>query len=56
MQVKITLPDGSVKEYDKGVTPKQVADSIGKRLSADALAAKVNGKLWDLSRPINENV
>lgn len=54
-KIKITLPDGSVKEFDKGVTPFQVAESISSRLAADALVAKVNGKLWDINRGIDSD-
>jgi len=50
--VKITLPDGSVKEFPSGVTAMQVAESIGKRLASDAIVAEVNGMLIDLSTSI----
>ncbi len=46
--VRIILPDGSGKEFKVGVTPKEIAESIGRRLAADALAARVDGKLVDL--------
>jgi len=46
--ITITLPDGSKKEYKKGITAIEIAESIGKRLAKDALAAKVDGKLVDL--------
>jgi len=51
----LTLPDGSKKEFPKGATSLQVAESIGKRLASDALAAKVNGKAVDLNAPISED-
>jgi threonyl-tRNA synthetase len=51
-QVKITLPDGSQREYDTGATPAEIASSIGKRLAKDAIAAKVDGDWVDLDRPI----
>ncbi len=54
-KVKITLPDGSVTEFDKGITPLQIAESISKRLAEEALVAKVNGVLRDLNYPINED-
>ena len=54
-RVNITLPDGSVKEFDKGITPYQVADTISGRLASDALVAKVNDNLWDLHRPVNSD-
>ncbi|MCH5226276.1 MAG: threonine--tRNA ligase [Muribaculaceae bacterium] len=53
--IKITFPDGSIREYENGVTPLQVAESISPRFAADVLAAKVNGQEWDTSRPINED-
>ena len=53
--IKITLPDGKTKGFKKGITALEVAKSIGKRLAEDALAAKVNGKLVDLSAAINED-
>jgi threonyl-tRNA synthetase len=49
---QITLPDGSRKELEAGATPFAVAQSISKRLAEDAIAAKVNGALWDLHRPL----
>ncbi len=54
-KIKITLPDGSVREYPKGITAGEVAFGIGKRLGEDALIAKINGKLKDLFAPINED-
>jgi len=48
----ITLPDGSAREVEPGTTPYDVAAAIGKRLAKDALAAKVDGQWWDLSRPL----
>lgn len=54
-KVKITLPDGSVKEFDKGVSSHQVALSISEGLARNVLAAKVNGEVWDSSRPIEED-
>ena len=53
--IKITFPDGSVREYENGTTPFQVAESISPRFAADVLAAYVNGQEWDISRPINED-
>ncbi len=50
--INITFPDGSVKQYEAGVTPLQVAESISPRLAQDVLAASVNGEEWDISRPI----
>jgi len=53
--VKITLPDGTVKEYEKGVTGHEIALSISEGLARNVLAAKVNGEVWDSSRKINED-
>lgn len=50
--INIKFPDGSVRQYESGVTPLQVAESISPRFAADVLAAKVNGKEWDIARPI----
>ncbi|MBI4176154.1 MAG: TGS domain-containing protein, partial [Candidatus Aenigmarchaeota archaeon] len=54
-KITITLPDGSTKECNKGITGLEIAESIGKRLAGDALAIKVNGTLKDVSLPINEH-
>lgn len=51
--INITFPDGSVKQFEAGVTPFQIAESISPRFAADVLAAKVNGEDWDISRPVN---
>ena len=51
--IHVTLPDGSVKAFDQGVTPLQVAQSISQRLADDAVVSKVDGVLWDLSRPLD---
>ena len=53
--INITFPDGNVKQFEAGVTPFQVAESISPRFAADVLAAKVNYQEWDISRPINED-
>jgi len=50
--IKITFPDNSVREFNEGVTPLQVAESISPRLAAEIVAATVNGNQWDASRPI----
>src|SRR3989344_7587434 len=54
-KIKITLPDGSVKEYSKGITAGEIAFDIGKRLGNDAVAAKINGHLKDLGAKIDED-
>ena len=52
--IKITFPDGSIREYAKGTTAMQIAESISPRLAQEVLAASVNGKGEDLLLPINE--
>ena len=51
--VKVTFPDGSVREFAKGTTAFQVAESISPRLAADSLAAEVNGATVDMTRAID---
>ncbi len=51
--IKITLPDGSIREYQKGTTSLQVALSISEGLARNVLAAKINGEVWDATRPLN---
>lgn len=53
--IKITLPDGSVKEFEKGISSMDVAKSISEGLARKVLATKVNGEVWDSSRPINSD-
>ena len=53
--IKITFPDGSVREYESGVTGLQIAESISQRLAQDVLACGVNGETQELNRPINED-
>ena len=53
--IKITFPDGSVREFAKGTTAMQIAESISSRLAQEVLAASVNGEVWDLARPINDD-
>lgn len=55
MEIKITLPDGDVKSYEAGVTPRQIAEGIGPRLAQEALAARINGRMIDLDTPIRED-
>ena len=50
--INIKFPDGSVREYESGVTPLQVAESISSGLARQVLAASVNDMEWDISRPI----
>jgi threonyl-tRNA synthetase len=51
--IKITLPDGSVREVAAGTTSMDIAKSISEGLARNVLAAKVNDEIWDASRPIN---
>ena len=53
--IKITFPDGSVREYAEGVSGLQVAESISPRLAQEVLAVTVNGKQQDLTAPVNED-
>jgi threonyl-tRNA synthetase len=53
--IKITFPDQSVKEFESGVTPLEIAQSISSRLAQDVLAASVNEQEWDLTRAITED-
>ena len=53
--IKITFPDGSVREYNEGVTGLQIAESISSRLAQDVLACGVNGEIYDLGRPIMQD-
>ena len=53
--IKITFPDGSVREYEAGVTGFQIAESISSRLAQDVVACGVNGETVELNRPINQD-
>lgn len=53
--INITLPDGSVRQYEKGTTAMQVALSISEGLARNVLAAEVNGEVWDASRAIEQD-
>ena len=53
--IKITFPDGSVREYEKGVTGLQIAQSISPALAREVISCSVNGKTVELNRPINED-
>jgi len=53
--IKITFPDGNVKEFEAGVTTFEIAKSISPSLAKKTLAGKVNGKLIDATRAINED-
>ena len=51
--IKITFPDGSVREYEAGVTGRQIAEGISARLAQYVVACGVNGETVELNRPIN---
>ena len=53
--IKITFPDGSVREYEAGVTGLEIAQSISSRLAQDVVACGVNGETTELNRPIQED-
>jgi threonyl-tRNA synthetase len=53
--IQITLPDGSLREYEAGVSALDIAKSISEGLARKVLAAQVNGEVWDAFRPINNN-
>ena len=53
--INITFPDGSVRQFESGVTPLDVAKSISEGLARNVLAAKVDGKVMELYRPINDD-
>lgn len=50
--IKITFPDKNVREYPKGTSAHEIAKSISEGLARNVYAAKVNGEVWDSSRPI----
>ena len=50
--IKITFPDGNVREYQEGISSLEIAKSISEGLARKVLSAEVNGEVWDLSRPI----
>ena len=53
--IKITFPDGAVREYENGTTALQIAKSISEGLARKVLAATINGEVWDATRPINKD-
>jgi len=53
--IKVTLPDGSVREYNKGITALDVAKSISEGLARNVLSARINGTVIDATRPLNED-
>jgi threonyl-tRNA synthetase len=53
--IKITFPDGSAREYKKGINSLDIAEQISPRLAKEVYAATVNGEIWDLTRPIDKD-
>src|ERR1700743_9682 len=53
--INITLPDGSVRQYEKGTSSMRVAQSISEGLARNVLAAEVDGQVWDAGRPIEQD-
>jgi len=53
--INITLPDGSVRQFEQGTSSYQIALSISEGLARNVLAAEVNGQVWDASRPIEQD-
>jgi threonyl-tRNA synthetase len=53
--INIKFPDGQVRQYEKGITAMQVAESISQGLARNVLSAKVNGEVWDASRSIQDD-
>ena len=54
-KIKITFPDGNKKEFDSGITAYSIAESISGRLAKESLAAKVNGSIYDIYRPLTDD-
>ncbi|MCB0675913.1 MAG: threonine--tRNA ligase [Saprospiraceae bacterium] len=54
-KINITLPDGSVRQFEAGSTALDIAQSISEGLARNVLSAKVNGEVWDATRPIRED-
>ncbi len=54
--INVSFPDGAVRQYEAGLSAMDIAMSISQGLARKVLAAKVNGEVWDLSRPVNKDV
>ena len=50
--IKITFPDGNIKEYESGITAGQIAESISPRLAKEVISCAINGEVPELNRPI----
>jgi len=55
MMINITFPDGNVRQYEAGVSSLDIAKSISHGLAKNVISAKVNGEIWDATRPIEED-
>jgi threonyl-tRNA synthetase len=53
--IKITFPDGTAREYNEGISSLEIAEQISPRLAKEVFSATVNGEIWDLSRPIDND-
>lgn len=53
--IQIKFPDGAIRKYEAGVTALEIASGISEGLARNVLAAKINGEVWDATRPINES-
>src|SRR5688500_17216521 len=53
--IKLSFPDGSVREYESDISPMEVAKSISEGLARKVLVANINGQVWDATRPITED-
>ena len=53
--INITFPDGSVRQYEKGITAIEIARDLSPRLAAEVLVSQVNGHVYDLQKPIEED-
>jgi len=53
--IKVTFPDGNVKEYSQGISPLEIAKSISHGLASKILVASINDKVWDLERPLTDD-
>jgi threonyl-tRNA synthetase len=55
MKIKVTFPDGAVREFEQGISSLEIAKSISEGLAKKVLAASVNGQVWDATRPLKED-
>ena len=53
--IKITFPDGAVKEFEKGISGLEIANSLSSRLAKEVLAVGIDNEIWDATRPINKD-